>query len=186
MTLYIKYMVSMRCKMLVSEKLLQLGLNYFTVDLGQINVLEKITDRQLEQLKSELLKSGLELMDDKRAIVIGKIKNVIIDMVHHTDELPKVKFSVLLTEKLDYDYTYLANLFSQTEGITIQQFILQHKIERIKELIIYNELSLSEISFKLNYSSAAALSNQFKKVTGLTPSFYKQLKEKRKENLENV
>src|SRR5690606_37758582 len=135
---------------------------------------------------SELLKSGLELMDDKRAIVIEKIKNVIIDMIHHTDELPKVKFSIFLSEELDYDYTYLANLFSQTEGITIQQFILNHKIERIKELIIYNELSLSEISFKLNYSSAAALSHQFKKVTGLTPTFYKHLKEKRKENLEKI
>ena len=186
MTLYIKYMVSLRCKILVSEKLRQLGLNYFTVNLGQIKVLENITDKQLEQLKSELLKSGLELMDDKRAIVIEKIKNVIIDMIHHTDELPKVKFSIFLSEELDYDYTYLANLFSQTEGITIQQFILNHKIERIKELIIYNELSLSEISFKLNYSSAAALSHQFKKVTGLTPTFYKHLKEKRKENLEKI
>ncbi len=186
MILHIKYMVSMRCKMLVSETLKQLGLNYFMVDLGQIKVLECITDHQLEQLKCELLKSGLELMDDKRAIVIEKIKNVIIDMVHHTDELPKVKFSVFLSEELDYDYTYLANLFSQTEGITIQQFILNHKIERIKELILYNELSLSEISHRLNYSSAAALSNQFKKITGLTPSFYKQLKEKRQKNLEHI
>lgn len=179
-------MVSLRCKILVRETLNELGLNYFSVDLGEIKVLESISEQQLEQLKRELLKSGLELMDDKRAIVIEKIKNVIIDMVHHTDELPKVKFSVFLSQELDYDYTYLANLFSQTEGITIQQFILHHKIERIKELIIYNELSLSEISHMLNYSSAAALSNQFKKVTGLTPSFYKQLKEKRKQNLENI
>lgn len=179
-------MVSMRCKMLVTDKLQQLGLNYFTVDLGQINVLENISEQQLEQLKAELFKSGLELMDDKRAIIIEKVKNVIIDMVHHTDELPKSKFSVFLSEKLAYDYTYLANLFSQTEGITIQQFILNHKIERIKELILYNELSLKEISYRLNYSSAAALSNQFKKITGLTPSFFKQLKENRKKNLEHI
>lgn len=179
-------MVSLRCKILVKDKLLKLGLKYFTVDLGQVKILENITDLQREQLKRELLKSGLELMDDKRAIVIEKIKNIVIDMVHHTDELPKIKFSVFLSEELGYDYTYLANLFSQTEGITIQQFILNHKIERIKELILYNELSLSEISHRLNYSSAAALSNQFKKITGLTPSFYKRLKEKRKQNLENI
>ncbi len=186
MTLYIKYMVSLRCKILVRETLNEIGLNYFSVNLGEIKVLESISDQQLEQLKRELLKSGLELMDDKRAIVIEKIKNVVINLIHHSDELPKIKFSVFLSKELDYDYTYLANLFSQTEGITIQQFILHHKIERIKELIIYNELSLSEISHRLNYSSAAALSNQFKKVTGLTPSFYKQLKEKRKQNLESI
>tara|TARA_R110000850_G_scaffold150497_1_gene273239 strand:+ start:149873 stop:150412 length:540 start_codon:yes stop_codon:yes gene_type:complete len=179
-------MVSLRCKILVRETLNEIGLNYFSVNLGEIKVLESISDQQLEQLKRELLKSGLELMDDKRAIVIEKIKNVVINLIHHSDELPKIKFSVFLSKELDYDYTYLANLFSQTEGITIQQFILHHKIERIKELIIYNELSLSEISHRLNYSSAAALSNQFKKVTGLTPSFYKQLKEKRKQNLESI
>lgn len=180
-------MVSLRCKMLVKEKLLKLGLNYFTVDLGEVKILESITDRQREQLKEDLLKSGLELMDDKRAVIIEKIKNVIIDMIHHTiDELPKIKFSVYLSDKLDYDYTYLANLFSQTEGITIEQFILHHKIERVKELILYNELNLTEISYKLNYSSVAALSNQFKKITGLTPSYYRQLKEKRKQNLENI
>lgn len=179
-------MVSMRCKMLVTDKLKQLGLKYFTVNLGQVRLLENITDEQRKLLKFELLKSGLELMEDKRAIVIEKIKNAIIDMIHHTDELPKIKFSSFLSEKLGYDYTYLSNLFTQTQGITIQQFILQHKIERIKELILYNELSLSEISCRLNYSSAAALSNQFKKITGLTPSFYKQLKEQRKQNLENI
>lgn len=179
-------MVSLRCKMLVTEKLQQLGLNYYTVELGEVIVLEDFSDQQREKLKRDLLESGLVLMDDKRAIIIEKIKNVIIEMVHNTEVLPKFKFSVFLSEKLNYDYTYLANLFSQTEGITIEQFILNHKVERIKELIIYNELSLSEISFKLNYSSAAALSNQFKKVTGLTPSFYKQLKEKRKKNLENI
>jgi AraC-like DNA-binding protein len=186
MTIYIKYMVSLRCKMLVQNKLNKIGLKFFIVNLGQVEILEVISEKQRLQLKHTLLKCGLELMDDKRAVIIEKIKNVIVEMIHHTDELPKVKFSIYLSEKLNYDYTYLSNLFSQTEGITIEQFILKHKIERVKELIIYNELSLSEISFKLNYSSAAALSNQFKKVTGLTPSFYKQLKEKRKENLEKI
>ncbi len=179
-------MVSLRCKMLVTEKLQQLGFNYFTVELGEVIVLEDFSDQQREKFKRDLLESGLVLMDDKRAIIIEKIKKVIIEMVHHTEVLPKFKFSVFLSQKLNYDYTYLANLFSQTEGITIEQFILHHKVERIKELIIYNELSLSEISFKLNYSSAAALTNQFKKVTSFTPSFYKQLKEKRKKNLEDI
>jgi AraC-like DNA-binding protein len=179
-------MVSLRCKMLVKTKLERIGLKYFTVNLGEVTMLESITEQQRLQLKHTLLKCGLELMDDKRAVIIAKIKNAVVEMIHHTDELPKVKFSIFLSEKLDYDYTYLANLFSQTEGSTIEQFILHHKIERVKELILYNELNLTEISYKLNYSSVAALSNQFKKITGLTPTFYKQLKEKRKENLENI
>lgn len=186
MKLYIKYMVSNRCKMIVKEKLKALGLNYVTVDLGEVNILEEISNRQREQLKSLLLKSGLLLMDDKRAMLIEKIKNVIITMIHHSDETLKIKFSNYLSEKLDYNYTYLANTFSENQGITIEQFILLHKIERVKELIIYDELNLTEISQKLNYSSVGALSNQFKKITGLTPSFYKKLKEKRKENIEDL
>lgn len=178
-------MVSNRCKMIVKEKLKNLGLNYVTVDLGEVNILEEISNGQREQLKSLLLKSGLLLMDDKRAMLIEKIKNVIITMIHHSDEILKIKFSNYLSEKLDYNYTYLANTFSENQGITIEQFILTHKIERVKELIIYDELNLTEISQKLNYSSVGALSNQFKKITGLTPSFYKKLKEKRKENIED-
>lgn len=186
MKLYIKYMVSTRCKMIVREKLRNLGLNYVTVDLGEVTILEEVSTHQREQLKSLLLKSGLLLMDDKRAMLIEKIKNVIITMIHHTDELPKIKFSHYLSEKLDYNYTYLANIFSETQGMTIEQFILLHKVERVKELIIYDELNLTEISHKLNYSSVGALSNQFKKITGLTPSFYKQLKDKRKINIEDL
>jgi AraC-like DNA-binding protein len=119
-------------------------------------------------------------------MLIEKIKNVIIEMIHHRDELPKINFSNYLSEKLDYDYTYLSNLFSETEGITIEHFILRHKIERVKELIIYNELNLTEIAWKLQYSSVGALSNQFKKITGLTPSFFKSLKHKRRKTIENV
>ena len=125
-------------------------------------------------------------MDDRRAMLIEKIKNVIIDLVHYTDELPKVNFSNYLSEKLKYDYTYLANLFSETEGTTIEHYIILHKIERIKELIIYNELTLTEIAWKLHYSSVAHLSNQFKKITGLTPTFFKSLKHKKRNTLENL
>jgi AraC-like DNA-binding protein len=186
MKLYIKYMVSLRCKMMVKEELKKLGLNYVIVDLGMVEILEDITEKQYEELKHNLLKSGLELLDDKKSILIEKIKNVITEMIHHSDELPKENYSDYISEKLDYNYTYLANTFSEVKGITIQQFIILHKIERVKELLLYDELNLTEISYKLNYSSVAHLSNQFKKVTGLSPSFYKQLKQKRKGNLENL
>ncbi|MDW3210320.1 MAG: AraC family transcriptional regulator [Reichenbachiella sp.] len=186
MKLYIKYMVSLRCKMMVKEELLKLGLHYVVVDLGMIEILEDITPEQRLQLKQNLMKSGLELLDDKKSILIEKIKNLIIEMIHYTDELPKVNYSDYISEKLGYDYTYLANIFSEVKGITIQQFIILHKIERVKELLIYDELNLTEISYKLHYSSVAHLSNQFKKITGLTPTFYKQLKNKRKANLEDL
>ncbi len=126
------------------------------------------------------------MLDDNKSILIEKIKNVITEMIHYSDEIPRVNYSDYISEKLNYDYTYLANIFSEVKGITIQQFIIMHKIERVKELLLYDELNLTEISFKLHYSSVAHLSNQFKKVTGLSPSFYKQLKQKRKSNLENM
>ena len=179
-------MVSLRCKMLVKEELKKLGLKYVIIELGMVEVLEDITQEQHDKLKANLKKSGLELLDDKKAILIEKIKSVIIEMVHYTEELPKVNYSDYISEKLDYDYTYLANTFSEVKGITIQQFIISHKIERVKELLLYDELNLTEISYKLHYSSVAHLSNQFKKITGLSPSFYKQLKKKRKSNLENM
>lgn len=185
MILYIKYMVSLRCKMMVKEELEKLGVEYVIVDLGMVEILRDISQEQRDLLKINLEKSGLELLDDKRAILIEKIKNVIVEMIHHSDELPKVNFSEYLSEKLDYDYTYLSNIFSEVKGITIQQFIIIHKIERVKELLLYGELNLTEISYKLHYSSVAHLSNQFKKITGLSPSFYKQLKQKRHGNLEN-
>ncbi|HQW26518.1 MAG TPA: helix-turn-helix domain-containing protein [Saprospiraceae bacterium] len=182
MKLYIKYMVSIRCKMVVKAELEKLGLHYLLVDFGEVEIVDSISADKREQLKNALLKSGLELMDDKKAILIEKIKSVIIEMVHYDDDKPKVNFSDYLTEKLSYDYTYLANLFSEVTGVTIEYFIIAHKIERVKELLIYDELNLTEISYKLNYSSVAHLSTQFKKVTGLTPSFYKQLKKKRRES----
>ena len=186
MKLYIKYMVSNRCKMMVKSELEKLGLHYGAVELGEAEVKEQITDEQREQLKIALLKSGLELMDDKKAVLIEKIKNVIIEMVHYADELPRIKNSEYISQKLQHDYTYLANLFSETTGITIEHYIIAHKIERVKELLLYDELNLTEISYRLNYSSVAHLSNQFKKITGLSPSFYKKLKKKRRGNLEDL
>ena len=179
-------MVSLRCKMMVKDELKKLGIQYAVLDLGMVEILEDITETQHEQLKKNLLRSGLELLDNKKSILIEKIKNVITEMIHYSDELPKINFSDHISEKLNYDYTYLANIFSEVKGITIQQFIIIHKIERVKELLLYDELNLTEISHKLQYSSVAHLSNQFKKVTGLSPSFYKQLKQKRKSNLENM
>ena len=172
--------------MMVKEELEKLGLDYVIVDLGMVEILKDLSPEQRDLLKINLEKSGLELLDDKRAIFIEKIKNVIVEMIHHSDELPKVNFSEYLSEKLNYDYTYLSNIFSEVKGITIQQFIIIHKIERVKELLLYDELNLTEISYKLHYSSVAHLSNQFKKITGLSPSFYKQLKQKRNGNLENL
>ncbi len=172
--------------MLVKTELDKFGLDYGTIDLGEVEVKGNITEEQREQLKTNLLMSGLELMDDKKAILIEKIKKVIVEMVHYEDELPKVKNSDYISEKLHYDYTYLANLFSETTGTTIEHFIIIHKIERVKELMIYDELNLTEISYKLNYSSVSHLSTQFKKITGLTPSFFKSLKQKKRIPLENM
>ena len=172
--------------MLIKDELEKLGLDYLHIDLGMVQLKEKITPDKRQLLKESLIKSGLELLDDKKSILIEKIKNVIIEMIHYADELPSINFSDYISIKLDHDYTYLANIFSDVKGITIQQFIIIHKIEKVKELILYDELNLTEISYKLHYSSVAHLSNQFKKITDLSPSFYKQLKKKRTENLENM
>ncbi len=147
---------------------------------------EPISSSQLANRLGALHESGLELMDDKKAILIEKIKNVIIEMVHYEDEWPTTNFSNYLSEKLKYDYTYMANLFSEATGITVEHFIIAHKIERVKELLLYDEFNLTQISYKLNYSSVAHLSNQFKKVTGLTPSHFKQLKDKRRKSLDEI
>lgn len=179
-------MVSLRCKMMVKEELKKLGLHFVVVDLGEVEIIEELTESQHDALKAALFNSGLELMDDKRAVLIEKIKNVIVEMVHYTDELPKVNYSDYISEKLNYDYTYLSNLFSEVKGITIQQYIILHKIERVKELILYEELNLTEISYLLQYSSVAHLSNQFKKVTGLTPTQFKLLKNKRRNSIEDI
>jgi AraC-like DNA-binding protein len=172
--------------MMVKDELKKLGIVYSNISLGQVELPEDIDASQMERFRIALKQSGLELMDDKKSVLIEKIKDVIIEMVHYEEELPKVNFSEYLTQKLSYNYTYLANLFSETEGTTIEHFIIIHKIERVKELIIYDELNLTEIAWKLHYSSVAHLSNQFKKITGLTPSFFKSLKDKKRDNLENL
>ena len=179
-------MVSLRCKLVVRDVLEKLGLNYTNIDLGVVEIKENLTNKQKQKLKLNLAAVGLELMDDKKNILIDKIKNVIIEMIHYSDEVPKVNYSDYISEKMGYDYTYLSNLFSEVKGITIQHFIISHKIERAKELILYDELNLTEISYVLHYSSVAHLSNQFKKVTGHSPSFYKKLGKRRKGNLENL
>ena len=179
-------MVSARCKMVVKDELKKLGLHFILVELGEIEIMENISDEKRCQLKSALLISGLELMDNNRAILIEKIKNVIIELVHHSDEIIKVKFSSYLSDKLNHDYTYLSNLFSEVQGTNIEQFLISHKVERIKELIIYGELNLTEIAWKMNYSSVGHLSNQFKKVTGLSPSHFKQMKDKRRTSIEEI
>ncbi len=186
MKFFIKYMVSIRCKMIVREELKKLGFIPISLDLGEAEILEELNLEQYRSFQVGLLRSGLELMEDKKAILIEKIKNVVVEIVHYSDDFPKVKNSHYISEKCAHNYTYLANLFLEVTGTTIEHFIINHKIERVKELLIYDELNLTEISYSLNYSSAAHLSAQFKKVTGLTPSYFKKLKLKRLITLESL
>lgn len=179
-------MVSLRCKMVVKAAAEELKIPYTTIELGFIEVNEKLSESVLEAFKKKLIIAGLEVLDDKKSILIEKIKNVVIEMVHYADEFPKVNFSNYLSEKLGYDYTYLSNLFTEVKGTTIQEYIIMHKIEKAKELIMYNEMSIADIAYTLNYSSAAHFSTQFKKVTGLTPSFFKKLKKQREADLEDL
>lgn len=187
MKIHIKYMVSLRCKLVVKAALEKLGLHYGAVELGEVVIKKKITSEQRIQLKAEILKSGLELMDDQKSIIIEKVKALVIEMVHYEEDIPHVNFSDYLSEKLMYDYTYISGLFSEVTATTIENYIIAHKIERAKELLLYDELNLTEIADKLNYSSVAHLSNQFKKVTGLTPTYFKKLKQHRRRiTLENL
>ncbi len=179
-------MVCIRCKMVVKDELTKLGIHNTFVELGEADIRENISDEQHDQFKTALLKSGLELMDDRKSVLVQKIKNVIIELVHYAEDPLKINFSEYLSQKLNHNYTYLANLFSEAQGTTIEKFIIKHKIERVKELLVYNEYNLTEISYLMHYSSVAHLSTQFKKITGLTPSHFKQLKDKRRNLLENM
>lgn len=179
-------MVCIRCQMVVKAELEKLGLHYVDVKLGETNIIENISPEQLDQLDIALRKSGLELMDNKKSILVEKTKSAIIELVHYSEEQIKVNLSDYLSKQLNYDYTYLANLFSEVKGTTIEKYYLAHKIEKVKEMIVYDELSLTEISYRMHYSSVAHLSNQFKKITGLTPSHFKKLKQKRRGSIENV
>jgi len=172
--------------MVVKAELEKLGLHYIVVELGEAEIMESISEEQHDQFKEALLKSGLELLDDKKSVLIQKIKNVIIELIHYSEEPLAINFSDHLSQKLNHNYTYLANLFSEVQGTTIEKFIIAHKIERVKELLVYNELTLTEIAYLMHYSSVAHLSTQFKKVTGLTPSHFKQLKVKRRSMLDDM
>lgn len=186
MKLYIKHMVSNRCILTVEEELKKAGIEYNSVELGIADVEVPVTAKQIDYLREQLEMVGLVLLEDKKIALVEKIKNTVIEMVHHSDELPKVNHSDYLKEKIGYDYTYLSGIFSEARGMTIQHFVILHKIEKVKDLLVYTDLSLSEISFKMHYSSVAHLSAQFKKITGLTPTYYKELKLMRETTLENV
>jgi AraC-like DNA-binding protein len=179
-------MVCIRCKLVVKEELSRLGFHVTSVELGEAEIMENISNEQKDQITTALLRSGLELMDDKKSVLIEKIKKVIIESVHYAEEPININFSEYLSQELNHDYTYLANLFSEVQGTTIEKFLIAHKIERVKELLVYNEFNLSEIAYQMHYSSVAHLSAQFKKVTGLTPTHFKQLKDKRRSRLDSL
>jgi AraC-like DNA-binding protein len=186
MKLYIGNMVSNRCKMIVKSELEKHGLHFIMVELGEVEVMESLSAEQLESLNTSLFKSGLSVLSDKKSVLIERIKNTIVELVYYSDKLPRTNFSDYLSEKLSYDYTYMANLFSEIQGSTIERYLISLRIERVKELLIYGELNLTEISYKMHYSSVAHLSSQFKKITGLTPSYYKRLRNKKRNPIERM
>jgi AraC-like DNA-binding protein len=186
MTLYFKYMVSNRCVMHVQAELEKLGLHYKSIKLGEAEIEENITIEMLEELNNALKMSGIELMDNKKSILIEKIKITIINLVHYSEEPLEIKFSVFLSQQLGHDYTYLANIFSKSLGITIEHYYIFNKIEAVKDLLSYSEMSITEIAWKMQYSSVAHLSNQFKKITGFNPSEFKKLGHKNRNKLEDL
>lgn len=178
MKIYIKNMVCIRCQMIVKQELKKLSLlQNSVVKLGEVEIRDNISTIQLAELKSSLLKYELVVLDDRKSVLIEKIKKVIVELIHYEDEPLKINFSDYLSKKLNHEYTYMANLFSEVEGINVEHYLISHKIERVKELLVYDRLSLTEISYKLNYSSVAHLCNQFKKITGLTPSHFRKSRE---------
>ena len=185
-TIFIKNMVCDRCIMVVQNELEKLGLDAKNIKLGEVILSKEITSLEKENLSKTLKPLGFEVIDDKKGRIIEKIKNIIIDLVHHQDSDVKTNLSDVLSDKLHHDYNYLSNLFSEVEGTTIEKYFIAQKVEKVKELLVYDELSLSEIANRLNYSSVAYLSNQFKKVTGLTPSHFKQIKEDKRKPLDKV
>lgn len=184
--IFIKNMVCNRCIMVVQIELDKLGLDVKNIQLGEVTLDRKLAGEEKNKLSEALTKLGFEIIDDKKSRIIEKIKNVIIELVHYVESGNKTTLSDVLSDKLHHDYNYLSNLFSEVEGTTIEKYFIAQKIEKVKELLVYNELSLSEIAFRLNYSSVAYLSNQFKKVTGLTPSHFKQIREDRRKPLDEV
>jgi|ERR1022692_1362373 AraC-like DNA-binding protein len=186
MQLYFKNMVSKRCKMLVKAEIEKLGLHCRKIELGEAEIIENISSGKWDELNIVLKKSGIELMHDKQSILIEKIRIAVIERIHYADEPLEVNFSNYLSKKLYRNYNYLANVFSATQGITFERFYLMHKIERVKQLMIYDDLNLKEIAWKMNYSSTAHLSNQFKKITGISPSIFKKNKDKQLCSLRDI
>lgn len=180
MKIHIKYMVSLRCKMAVKEELDKLKLKHTSIELGEVNLKKDITGDNREFLRKGLIKKGLELIDDKKSLLIEKTKTIIIELIHYSEENPKINYSDYISEKLDYNYNHLSSLFSEVTGTTIVNYIIINKIERVKELLLYDELTLTEISLLMEYSSVAHLSHQFKKITGLTPTYFKKIKQYKK------
>lgn len=186
MKLYIKNMVCSRCKMVVKNEMEKAGLEPLSVELGEVELENNPGPQQLEQLNHNLKALGFELIDNKKVQTIEKIKNAIVELVHHSDDTLQTNLSDHIASRLHQDYNYLSNLFSEVEGTTIEKYYIAHRIEKVKELLVYDELTLSEIADRLGYSSVAYLSNQFKKVTGLTPSYFKSLKENKRRNIEDL
>jgi len=179
-------MVCNRCIMVVQNELDKFDLEVKNIRLGEVILDKEPTTEEKDKLEKALILLGFEVIDDRKSLIIEKIKNIIIDLVHHQDNDTKSNLSDVLSSKLHHDYNYLSNLFSEIEGTTIEKYFIAQKIEKVKELLVYDELSLSEIAFRLNYSSVAYLSNQFKKVTGLTPSHFKQIREDKRKSLDEV
>lgn len=186
MKVYIKNMVCSRCEMVVRTVFEKMEIPILSMQLGEVGISENLDENQKQLLSENLKALGFELLDDKISKTIERIKNLIIDVVHYQNEKLKINLSSYIVEDLKQDYSALSNLFSETEGITIEHYFIAQKIEKVKELLIYNELSLSEIAFQLNYSSVAHLSNQFKKTTGITPTQFKQLKDKKRKQIDEL
>lgn len=187
MVLHIKNMVCLHCIMALKQLLKELDISYSHIELGSIVLKEKLTKEKLAKLSAELKTLGLALIDDRRSRIIEKIKTTIINLMHEeNEEIKNQNISAILSSELNYEYNYLSSLFSESEGITIEKFVIAQRIDRVKELLVYDELTLSQIAFKLGYTSPAHLSNQFKKVTGLTPSYFKKIKEERRNYLKTL
>ncbi|MGV8094606.1 MAG: helix-turn-helix domain-containing protein [Mangrovibacterium sp.] len=184
--LYIRNMVCDRCKMVVKAELENMGLHPLSVELGEVELDREITNQEKQQFSERLQQLGFSLIDDRKSRLIERIKTLIIELVHHRNNELSINLSDYLKDKINHDYHYISNLFSEVEGTTIEKYFIAQKIEKVKELLVYDELSLSEIADQLNYSSVAYLSSQFKKVTGFTPSYFKQIKEKKRKPLDKI
>jgi len=186
MKIYIKNMVCNRCKMVVKSELEQLGLFPLAVELGEVTLKNDLTEEDKKRVNDRFIELGFELIDDKKSRLIERVKNLVVELVHHSEENLNMNVSEYLVQHIPVEYKYLSNLFSEVEGTTIEKFYIAQRIERVKELLVYDELSLSQIADQMGYSSVAYLSTQFKKVVGLTPSHFKSVKEAKRQSLDQL